>query len=335
MITQIVIVKKDRHANLDSFPFRYGFSEADDFELLIEYDSKPIVQNNGSQQRLRVDKVKFTNPITGKAEEGDFVLVREAEESHYTVLTVIRTDKNVDKTLSEVLILFRKHEYVSVENLIDYFHPLYINGKIKTHHDLKKYLIMLNSDNEEKINEIELVLKDAYTKIKKLELEENNNLFKNYNKYANSEEYSRDRAIAFGWGEIYDEAKEYADATFNEYLQENNDQIKELETETGERVMFFSWTQLEESMREEHPEATEEEIKNIMEGFRIQEHIFNKQLIENLKDLKNDPEQNVKEIKDKKLNIELSESEFKVYKHWQETIGNKLDFSSITKLKKD
>lgn len=27
MITQIVIVKKDCHANLDSFPFRYGFSE--------------------------------------------------------------------------------------------------------------------------------------------------------------------------------------------------------------------------------------------------------------------------------------------------------------------
>ena len=50
MITQIVIVKKDRHANLDSFPFRYGFSEIEDFELSIEYDSKPIVQNNGSQK---------------------------------------------------------------------------------------------------------------------------------------------------------------------------------------------------------------------------------------------------------------------------------------------
>ena len=35
MVTLIVIVKKDRHANLDSFPFRYGFSEAHDYELSI------------------------------------------------------------------------------------------------------------------------------------------------------------------------------------------------------------------------------------------------------------------------------------------------------------
>ena len=157
---KIVIVKKDQHANLDSFPFRYGFSETDDFNLLIQYDSKPFVQNIASQQRLRINDAKFTNPISGKSEEGSFVLVRDADDDHYCVITVIRTDKNVDKSLSEALKIFRKHEYVSVEDLIDYFHPLYINGKIKTHYDLKKYLIKLNSDDKEKVKSLDEFLSD-------------------------------------------------------------------------------------------------------------------------------------------------------------------------------
>ena len=52
MITLIVVVKKNQHANLDSFPFRYGFSENKDFKLSIVYDSKPKVQNGHFGQRL-------------------------------------------------------------------------------------------------------------------------------------------------------------------------------------------------------------------------------------------------------------------------------------------
>ena len=155
MITLIVVVKKNQHANLDSFPFRYGFSENKDFKLSIVYDSKPKVRNERSGQRLLINNAKFINPITGDPEEGNFVLVRDAVEHHYSVVTVIRSDKNVDKSLSKALQLFRKHKYVTVDQLINYFHPKYIEGKIKTHHDLKKYLIKLNSDNEEEINEIE------------------------------------------------------------------------------------------------------------------------------------------------------------------------------------
>ena len=79
MITLIVVVKKNQHANLDSFPFRYGFSENKDFKLSIVYDSKPIVQNMPSGQRLLINNAKFINPITGDSEEGNFVLVRDAE----------------------------------------------------------------------------------------------------------------------------------------------------------------------------------------------------------------------------------------------------------------
>ena len=100
---KIVIVKNAEHANLDSFPFRYGFSKNEDFNLLIEYDSKPYIQNFGSQQRLKVDHAKFTNPVSKKIEKGSFVLVRDHEEDHYRVVTVIRKDLNVEKSLSDAL----------------------------------------------------------------------------------------------------------------------------------------------------------------------------------------------------------------------------------------
>jgi hypothetical protein len=184
---KIVIVKKEEHANLDSFPFRYGFSSLEDFNLLIQYDSKPIIQKFGSQERLRVNNAKFTNPISGLTEEGSFVLIREHVEDHYRVVTVIRKDQNVEKSLSDALKIFRKHKYVSVEELVNYFHPLYMGGEIKTHNDLKKYLIELNSDNQDKLNEMELVLTNAYKKIDLLEEENkllidkaNNDITKRY-----------------------------------------------------------------------------------------------------------------------------------------------------------
>ena len=314
MITQIVIVKKDRHANLDSFPFRYGFSEAQDYELSIQYSSKPIVQNSGPQQRLRINHAKFTNPITGKTEEGNFVLARDADEHHYSVVTVIRSDKNVDKSLSEALKLFRKHKYVTVEDLISYFHPLYIKGKIKTHNDLKKYLIKLNSGNHQKINEIELVLKEAYSKIEDLELDKNKTLFKIYDDYANSDEYSRDRAVAFGWGEIYDEAKEYSDAVFNEYLDENINQIQKLEDKAGFKPMFLSWTKIEDHVREDYGP---EEFDEIMDGFRAQEKIVNMYLVNALNKSKSDKNNEM----DYDVN-ELSEREYKAFEKFLEKYGD-------------
>ena len=187
MSGKIVIVKKEEHANLDSFPFRYGFSSLEDFNLLIQYDSKPIIQKFGSQERLRVNHAKFTNPISGLTEEGSFVLIRENVEDHYRVVTVIRKDQNVEKSLSDALKIFRKHKYVSVEELVNYFHPLYMGGEIKTHNDLKKYLIELNSDNQDKLNEMELVLTNAYKKIDLLKEENkllidkaNNDITKRY-----------------------------------------------------------------------------------------------------------------------------------------------------------
>jgi hypothetical protein len=332
MITLIVVVKKDQHANLDSFPFRYGFSENKDFKLSIVYDSKPKVQNGRFGQRLLINNAKFINPITGDSEEGNFVLVRDAEELHYSVVTVIRTDKRVDKTLSAALKLFRQHKYVTVDNLINYFHPRYIEGKIKTHHDLKKYLIKLNSDNKEQINEIESVLKDAYNEIEKLKLDINDSQFENYNKYANSEEYSKDKAIAQGWGSLYDEAKEYADEAFNEYLNECNNEIEELRKQAGEMPMFLSWTMLEDNMRELHPNSSEKEFAKIMLGWKIVERVTNIRVNKLNEYLKKYPKKTTDEVIEK-INlehIELSKNEVEAYKY----ITKRYKHSSTKKRKK-
>jgi hypothetical protein len=323
----IVVVKKDQHANLDSFPFRYGFSENKDYKLSIVYNSKPKVQHmRFGQQRLLINNAKFINPITGDHEEGNFVLVRNAEEHHYSVVTVIRSDKNVDKTLSKALKLFRKHKYVTVDQLINYFHPRYIEGKIKTHHDLKKYLIRLNSDNEEKINEIESVLKDAYNEIEKLELEINKATFKDYHDYANSEEYSRDVAIASGWGDLYDEARDYADAAFNEYLNEYNGVIQDREKKVGVPNVFMSWTKIEKSMGELFPEATDEEIQRILRGWKIHEKLFNTLINESDTKLKSGSALFIKE---------LSQREREDYFHWQEVVGSQLNVKVTKKKYKD
>ena len=326
MITLIVVVKKNQHANLDSFPFRYGFSENKDYKLSIVYDSKPKVLNGRFGQRLLINNAKFINPITGENEEGNFVLVRDAEELHYSVVTVIRSDKNVDKSLSKALKIFRQHKYVTVDQLINYFHPRYIEGKIKTHHDLKKYLIKLNSDNKEQINEIESVLKDAYNEIEKLELEINKATFKDYHDYANSEEYSRDVAIASGWGDLYDEARDYADAAFNEYLNEYNGVIQDREKKVGVPNVFMSWTKIEKSMGELFPEATDEEIQRILRGWKIHEKLFNTLINESDTKLKSGSALFIKE---------LSQREREDYFHWQEVVGSQLNVKVTKKKYKD
>ena len=124
---------------------------------------------------------------------------------------------------------------MTVDQLINYFHPRYIEGKIKTHHDLKKYLIKLNSDNGEKINEIESVLKDAYKEMEQI-LEKNNDLQK-YNEsltgildrsYYEDGGYDRDAAIADGWGMIHSLSYIVANEARDSFLAQHDELIEAL-----------------------------------------------------------------------------------------------------------
>jgi hypothetical protein len=147
MPDQIVTVQHQEHANLDSFPFRYGFSQQKDFQLFLKFDS-PITKTY--KNRKKIDNAQFTNPNNGQEERGNFIISKNND-----VITVIREDENVDETLSSAVKVFRKYRYVTVEELINYFHPLYIEEKIKTHEDFKKYWLKKNFADPKRIKEME------------------------------------------------------------------------------------------------------------------------------------------------------------------------------------
>ena len=155
-----VKVEKDGHANLDSFPYRYGFSGSKDFNLKLNYELK-ITQ--AGQGRINVKKAKFKNPETGNIEIGNFVLERNI------VVTVIRHDIKTESTISKVIRVLREHKYIIVDDLINYFHPLYLNGEIETHEDLRQYLKdYMSSDVPERISEMETTIAQT---VKELEEE--------------------------------------------------------------------------------------------------------------------------------------------------------------------
>ena len=155
-----VKVKKDEHANLDSFPYRYGFSGSKDFNLKLNYELKITP---AGKRRINVKKAKFKNPDTGNIEIGNFVLEGNI------VVTVIRHDIKTEATISKVITVLRKHKYITVDDLINYFHPLYLNGDIETHEDLRQYLKdYMSSDVPERISEMETTIAQT---VKELEEE--------------------------------------------------------------------------------------------------------------------------------------------------------------------
>ena len=159
MSDEIVTIQQNAHANLDSFPFRYGFSQTKDFQLFLKFDSGINTTFDG---RKIIENAKFTNPKTGQDDYGNFVI---SKDNH--VVTVIREDEGVDETLSKALKLFRKYEYVTVKELIEYFHPLYIEGKIKTHSDLKKYWIRMYDTDPDKIKKMEASISQSLSELDK------------------------------------------------------------------------------------------------------------------------------------------------------------------------
>ena len=155
-----VKVEKNGHANLDSFPYRYGFSGSKDFNLKLNYELKITP---AGKRRINVKKAKFKNPETGNIEIGNFVLERNI------VVTVIRHDIKTEATISKVIRVLREHEYIIVDDLINYFHPLYLNGEIETHEDLRQYLKdYMSSDVPERISEMETTIAQT---VKELEEE--------------------------------------------------------------------------------------------------------------------------------------------------------------------
>lgn len=113
-----VTVKCNEHANLDSFPFRYGFN----FDIDTELNLKGIRQrtkdkHNNDRYHINAD---FINPKTGENEKGHFVLM---ENSLNTVVTVWKPNSvnsmQAEHVLSETIATARKEGLVTVSDLIE------------------------------------------------------------------------------------------------------------------------------------------------------------------------------------------------------------------------
>jgi hypothetical protein len=129
-----VTVKCNEHANLDSFPFRYGFNFDRDTELSLK-DVRQRTKDKHNNDRYHVN-ADFINPITGKNEKGRFVLM---ENSINTVVTVMRINygksSQAEHVLSETLAAARKEGLVTVSDLIE------MHGQgLGSHFEFSKFL---------------------------------------------------------------------------------------------------------------------------------------------------------------------------------------------------
>ena len=146
---KIVEIFCDRHANLDSFPLRYGFAFDQNSYLNLTYmDQVREGKKKGSYSVI----AEFINPQTKKTEKGLFHIMNKFKEGVADeVMTVIRDlSKNkieAEYHLSSVLRSFREAGAITVKELIE-LHPLYMKGEIRKHVDLYEYLFQKRSASE-------------------------------------------------------------------------------------------------------------------------------------------------------------------------------------------
>jgi hypothetical protein len=145
-----IFIKADEHANLDSFPFRFGYS----FEK-----SCPIILRD--YERIRDELVLdpdhrmaiigwFTLPKDGRDYKAKFVIMKKSKR----VVTVIRQDQwlKTEEHLSETLRSLRESGDIGVNELIGMFDKM-----ITKRDDVVRYLV--KTLNQDKIEAAELEAK--------------------------------------------------------------------------------------------------------------------------------------------------------------------------------
>jgi len=184
MIKRTVTIKCNEHANLDSFPFRYGFSFDEDTQLeLMDVRNQNSFKNE--KGRHHVD-ANFLNPETNRIEKGHFILI---ENSINTVVTVWRLDsgnsRQAEHVLSETIRAAREKGLIVVSDLIEMH-----NQDLRSHFEFSEFLAKKWSQDianeitkkaEDKVNTLSEALRktagerDKYRKdynLKSKELEE-------------------------------------------------------------------------------------------------------------------------------------------------------------------
>jgi uncharacterized protein YeeX (DUF496 family) len=151
----MVKVQNNGHANLDSFPFRYGFT----YDGTIRIELKNLgIKGDVIDNRYHVD-ANFLNPNTNRTEKGHFVLI---DDELNTVVTVwgFGQDNKTETRLSETLRSARVRGKITTDDMMK-MHGL----KIRTLDEFIDYLTKKLSAKE-----IEAITADANKRIENLSL---------------------------------------------------------------------------------------------------------------------------------------------------------------------
>ncbi|MDB9934029.1 cell division protein ZapB [Candidatus Thioglobus sp.] len=197
MTTKTVNIIHKRHANLDSFPLRYGFSFSSDSTLKLTYSDSSLKPDKTFKDRYNLI-AEFKNPENNKLETGRFYLLNQHKNhsvSHDEVVTVIRTtgDTQTEHHLSAVIRSLRESGDINVAELIE-LHPLYIKGNIKKHGDLIKILVEKKSSDE--ILRIQNIVDNSVEKYDELKLENEQLMKDNRRLEEELDEYRKQEQIA-------------------------------------------------------------------------------------------------------------------------------------------
>ncbi|QJT27961.1 hypothetical protein E4185_19215 [Aeromonas media] len=135
-ITLQVLVTKNGHCNLDSFPLRFGFKYDED--TTIEISNAFAINIDNKSERIKYEG-SIKCPATGRRVRGYFIVQESKEGFPSKLVTAWRFNDSVEFYLSEVLKSLRKAGVISSEWLLRN-HALYISGKLRTHKELVEIL---------------------------------------------------------------------------------------------------------------------------------------------------------------------------------------------------
>ena len=144
------------HANMDSFPFRYGIY----FER-----STPIQLFNCENYEWQEFKVTFKvnanfKGKNGNIEKGKFILMYKDGYTNPKVVTVIREDIETERLLSSLLKSLRKANKITPQKLMD-LHLLYKEGKANSFDKLAEILYSNNNKTNITNDELEAIKIEA------------------------------------------------------------------------------------------------------------------------------------------------------------------------------
>ena len=173
-LTKTVVIKQHEHANLDSFPLRYGFVFEKDTQLEIHCDPSTLRPDKNPKYKDRYNIIaKFINPCDNRTERGVFYLINNQNNKYYNndkVVTIIRylDEAETEHHLSEVIKSLRISKEITSQDLID-LHPLYMTRQLSTHADLIR--ILAEKKSTEEILKIQSIADQAIERYKNQILE--------------------------------------------------------------------------------------------------------------------------------------------------------------------